>query len=177
MADADGHDGAIKWTAVPFGAVAVLVAQTWAKDPMVGVISTSAYVFGGYMLSPDLDTMSRPYLRWGLLKFIWLPYQWMVPHRSPVSHSVVLGTVGRVLYLVSVVELLWLGVVAVAALSGTDLPFFPISLSVLSIPYLVGILLGLMASSFNHLWMDGRYSGKKKKQVKYFKTSKPRRSK
>ncbi|MBY0450847.1 MAG: metal-binding protein [Cyanobacteria bacterium] len=53
---------------------------------------------GGLYLSPDLDTPSRPYFRWGLLRFCWKPYQWMVRHRSNLSHGWILAPFIRLLY-------------------------------------------------------------------------------
>ena len=40
-----------------------------------------------YFLSPDLDLNSRIYRRWGLLRWIWIPYQRVIHHRSWLSHS------------------------------------------------------------------------------------------
>ena len=72
----------------------------------------AGFLFGGWMLGPDLDTHSVHYKRWGWLRWIWLPYRGQVKHRSPLSHGPIIGTVVRVLYL-----LLWiivLGLVSIA---------------------------------------------------------------
>lgn len=53
---------------------------------------------GEIYLSPDLDTKSRPFYRWGFFRFIWWPYQWLVKHRSVLSHHIWVGTFFRVLY-------------------------------------------------------------------------------
>jgi uncharacterized metal-binding protein len=63
-----------------------------------GVSLVSMTLFSGLMLSPDLDLHSSIYNRWGPLKFIWLPYQKLIPHRSPLSHSYLLGPLLRVVY-------------------------------------------------------------------------------
>ena len=60
-------------------------------------------LLGTYFLSPDLDLYSRIYRRWGILRFIWLPYQKLIKHRSWISHSGPLSGTIRFLYL-----LLWL---------------------------------------------------------------------
>ncbi len=59
-------------------------------------------LFSGLMLSPDLDLNSSIYHRWGPLKFLWLPYQKLVPHRSILSHSM-LGALLRVVYFLALV--------------------------------------------------------------------------
>lgn len=73
------------------------------------LIMAGGYLFSGLMFGPDLDVYSRQYLRWGALRWIWLPYRRSMRHRSFFSHGPVVGTVVRVLYL-----LLWLGLVGIA---------------------------------------------------------------
>ena len=62
---------------------------------------------GGLLLSPDLDIRSRPFYRWGVFRFIWWPYQWMIRHRSPLSHGIIIGSWLRLLYLSAVLALLY----------------------------------------------------------------------
>lgn len=64
---------------------------------------------GGLLLSPDLDTKSRPFFRWGLFRFIWLPYQWLARHRSPLSHGWLLAAWLRLIYLSAVLVLVYFG--------------------------------------------------------------------
>jgi uncharacterized metal-binding protein len=75
-------------------------------DPVNTVALVGTYLASGLLFSPDLDTHSRPYRRWGVLRWIWLPYQAFVPHRSWVSHSFLLGPLLRVFYFAGVVALL-----------------------------------------------------------------------
>ena len=65
-----------------------------------GVIATLvvATLFSGMMLSPDLDLDSAPYYRWGAFRYLWWPYQRLIPHRSPLSHSYLLGPLLRIAY-------------------------------------------------------------------------------
>jgi uncharacterized metal-binding protein len=58
------------------------------------------------MFGPDLDIQSRQYARWGLLRFLWWPYKVILPHRSRLSHSILLGTLVRVIYFLAVITLL-----------------------------------------------------------------------
>jgi uncharacterized metal-binding protein len=83
----------------------------------LAVLFTVAYLFAGYACAGDLDLMSREYKRWGLLRFVWKPYQWLVPHRSWVSHGLLMGGILRVVYLgVVSTLLLWIGVWLVSRL-------------------------------------------------------------
>ena len=68
-------------------------------DAVLGFIAGIAELFGGLYLSPDLDIKSNPWRRWGLLRSLWLPYQKLVPHRHWISHSPIVGTLGRVAYI------------------------------------------------------------------------------
>lgn len=75
-------------------------------DTMLAGITTVAMVFSGIMFGPDLDLDSKPYRRWGPLRFIWKPYQMALSHRSRLSHGLVLGTMFRVLYFVAIMTVL-----------------------------------------------------------------------
>jgi uncharacterized metal-binding protein len=63
------------------------------------LIVAGAYLFSGLMFGPDLDLYSRQYQRWGFLRWIWLPYQKALRHRSIFSHGLLIGTTLRVFYL------------------------------------------------------------------------------
>ena len=90
-------------------------------DPLNAAVLTGTYLASGLLFSPDLDTHSRPYKRWGPLRWIWLPYQALVPHRSWVSHSFLLGPIIRVLYFVGMVALVAaLGIGLMNLLTPTD---------------------------------------------------------
>ena len=78
------------------------------------LLVSGGFLFGGLMLSPDLDLLSRPFKRWGWLRWIWIPYQKTMRHRSILSHGPIVGTTLRVLYLGSWIVLLgMLGLVVV----------------------------------------------------------------
>ncbi|HKY03859.1 MAG TPA: metal-binding protein [Blastocatellia bacterium] len=86
----------------PFMAAAVFY---FTMDWTLTGIATAAMVFGGLMFGPDLDIQSRQYARWGPLRFLWWPYKVILPHRSRLSHSILLGTLIRVIYFVVVVSI------------------------------------------------------------------------
>lgn len=89
------HDRITLWT---LPATALLVGLA-SRDPAQVLIFASGYLVGGLLLSPDLDIHSRPYLRWGPLRWIWLPYRKVLHHRSMLSHGPLFGTLLRLLYL------------------------------------------------------------------------------
>ncbi len=63
------------------------------------LIVCASFLFSGLMFGPDLDIYSCQFRRWGWLRWLWLPYQKLLRHRSLFSHGPVIGTVVRVLYL------------------------------------------------------------------------------
>src|SRR5437870_4743830 len=80
------------------GAPAVLNTHLPDMGPPNAMVLLGAYVVSGLLFSPDLDLHSTPYRRWRKLRWIWLPYRRLVPHRSWISHSMVFGPLLRVLY-------------------------------------------------------------------------------
>lgn len=86
----------------------VLNANLPDMGPANAAILLGSYLASGLLFSPDLDLKSSPYKRWRGMRWVWLPYQRMVPHRSWVSHSLLFGPVIRVLYFAGVLSLLTL---------------------------------------------------------------------
>ncbi len=103
MPNANTHD-AITFALTPFTYLGA--EMYWGGDHVMSVIATLTMLFAGLMFGPDLDLQSRPYSRWGPLRFIWKPYQVALPHRSVLSHGPVLGTVIRVAYFALMFSLL-----------------------------------------------------------------------
>lgn len=89
-------------------------------------------------LSPDLDLPRCNALRrWGLFRFMWKPYQRIIPcHRHVLSHLPIIGTVGRVVYLGA-------------------LPVFFFGPEWLMLPEVWCIALGLALADALHWVMDG----------------------
>jgi len=67
-----------------------------------GIVSAS-YLFSALMFSGDLDIKSKQSNRWGILSFIWIPYRKIFSHRSKFTHSAIIGTIVRVLYLATII--------------------------------------------------------------------------
>src|SRR5439155_22826121 len=101
-------------TIVTGAAVAPAVLNTRLPDmgPPNAMVLLGAYVVSGLLFSPDLDLHSTPYRRWRKLRWIWLPYRRLVPHRSWISHSMVMGPLLRIVYFAGVLSLLTLAVLA-----------------------------------------------------------------
>ncbi|HXG85310.1 MAG TPA: metal-binding protein [Pyrinomonadaceae bacterium] len=94
--------------AVTFLLVAPTFAAAWQiteSVPLASII-TVAFLFGGLMFGPDLDTMSKQYTRWSFFRYLWYPYQVFFPHRSRWSHGLIFGTFLRIVYFMGAVTLL-----------------------------------------------------------------------
>lgn len=75
------------------------------------LLVSGAFLFSGLMFGPDLDIHSVQYKRWGCLRWLWIPYQKTLRHRSLLSHGLIIGTTLRLLYLA-----IWLGIIGIFAL-------------------------------------------------------------
>ncbi len=95
------HDFITFLIAAPTAAVTYYFTRDWA----LAAVATVAMLFGGLMFGPDLDIQSRQYTRWGPLRFLWWPYKVALRHRSRWSHSIMLGTLIRVIYFLIVITL------------------------------------------------------------------------
>jgi uncharacterized metal-binding protein len=105
----------------------------------------------GWLVDPDLDladyrthTEGRIYRRLGQVagmvwQAYWLPYGWLVRHRSPYSHLPGLGTVIRMAWL------LWLPLTLATALG------LPLDGLAILAP---GLLLGWVIQDVVHLFLD-----------------------
>jgi uncharacterized metal-binding protein len=77
---------------------------------------SGAYLFSGLMFGPDLDIYSLQYKRWGIIRWIWLPYQSYFKHRSFFSHGFLVGTIIRLMYLLIIILILAIFGVAIGQL-------------------------------------------------------------
>jgi len=93
-----------------------------------------------------LDLVSLPFKRWGLLRFIWIPYQRLIPrHRHWLSHGIIVGSALRLAYLG--VLLSPLGFV------------FPglqqVQWAGITAANVIAFFIGVELSALNHLLLDG----------------------
>ena len=113
------HDAVTILLAVPAFAVTYAATRSISASTVVAV----AFVFGGLMFGPDLDTVSRQYSRWSILRVIWYPYRAFFKHRSRFSHGLILGAFIRVVYFMGVLTLTaFLAAYFYTAYSGGRLP-------------------------------------------------------
>ncbi len=97
MTSGKRHDRITLWSA-PL----VAIASLWAtRSAELTLASVAGFLFSGLMFGPDLDIYSRHFMRWGWLRWLWLPYRRLIPHRSLLSHGIIIGTLLRLVYLFS----------------------------------------------------------------------------
>lgn len=166
------HDRITLWTLPLLAGLALFLT----RQGQLTLFICAGFLLGGLMLGPDLDTHSIHYKRWGWLRWIWLPYRGIIRHRSPWSHSPILGTTVRVVYLT-----IWMGLfslVGVATvnemgqfgLSWTDIGQFWGVLLQLFQPELTALFIGLELGAFSHYTADWLVSGYKRGRSRGWKT-------
>ena len=150
MASGRAHDRATWLLALPFG----MLWWPWLGPAGSGCAGL-AFLVGGLWLSPDLDTRSNPTRRWGPLRLLWWPYRRLLSHRSLVSHSPLLGTAGRLLYLAALAGVICLVAQPLGTPSPQALWRAGQTLWQHHKPLLLASLAGLEASTWLHLIQDG----------------------
>ncbi len=95
------HDAITFLLAIPAFAVTYSVTSSLSAS----IIMFVAFVFGGLMFGPDLDTVSRQYSRWWIFRWFWYPYRSFFKHRSRFSHGLIFGALIRVVYFMGVLTL------------------------------------------------------------------------
>lgn len=124
------------------------------RDPLASLLVAGGSL-AGIPLSPDLDHHNRTYAERyfvvGVLwSWFWKPYERLIPHRSPLSHFPVLGTVLRQLYLIVPIWLLFY------AVGWESQNLFENLLWLVVQPWYQWLLLGLMLSDAIHWVQDVR---------------------
>lgn len=104
------HDRITLWSLPVVAGVSLLRT----RSSSLTLVILAGYLFGALMLGPDLDTRSIHYKRWGLLRWIWIPYRGSLKHRSILSHGPFVGTLLRVIYVLAWGFLLGMGAIALA---------------------------------------------------------------
>ena len=79
------------------------------NEPPVLAITTALGIIMGILITPDLDVKGTradrivrtrigtlPAIMWGIL---WNPYSKLIPHRSVMSHGIIIGTAIRLIYI------------------------------------------------------------------------------
>jgi uncharacterized metal-binding protein len=112
MPNGKTHD-AITFLLVP---PTFLLAWRVADSVPLAAILTVAFLFGGLMFGPDLDTQSVQYTRWGIFRVFWFPYKFAFAHRSRWSHGLIFGTAIRVIYFAGIATIFFAAIFYCAAL-------------------------------------------------------------
>jgi len=105
-----------------------------------------AYAFSSLFLSPDLDLQtSRPYLRWGIIRWLWAPYAVVFKHRR-LSHHLLLGPLSRIAYLG---VLVLGGALIYVALARRSIPDIRMPVEIL-----IAVGCGLYVPNLTHVLLD-----------------------
>lgn len=154
MASGREHDRLTLRLSLPF-------ALLWwpALGPSGSATALVSFLVGGLWLSPDLDTPSNPTRRWGPLALLWLPYRKLLRHRSSLSHTPLVGTAGRLLYLTALLLALGLVLTPLGLAHQLTGPAGALAeaeqLWRQQRPLVLLALVGLEASAWLHLLQDG----------------------
>ncbi|MGK7872865.1 MAG: metal-binding protein [Xenococcaceae cyanobacterium] len=176
------HDRITLWTLPCFAGLTFLVT----RNGNLTLIVASTFLFSGLMFGPDLDIYSVQFKRWGKLRWIWLPYQNVLRHRSNFSHGLIIGTTLRMLYLLSLLALVAILGVAIAQLiwgfSWNWQQFAQKVIKWVSTDYreeAIALLLGLELGAMSHSISDWTGSAYKRYQNNGWKglMSKPKKKK
>jgi len=105
MASGKAHALTSLVAAVPCG-----IAMGWLTADIGAGVAAAVGCASGIALSPDLDmaqeiteserlVIRRLWVVGWLWTMFFLPYGWLIPHRHPLSHAPLIGTIGRLFYL------------------------------------------------------------------------------
>ncbi|NNF00696.1 MAG: metal-binding protein [Pyrinomonadaceae bacterium] len=115
------HDAITFLSAAPILGLAWLGSGAFSDAAVIAI----AFVFGGLMFGPDLDTKSVQYSRWGVFRVFWFPYKGFFKHRSRWSHGLVFGTLFRVIYFAGAITVFtFLIAFIIATYSNRQIPQF-----------------------------------------------------
>ena len=156
MASGINHIRGTVLLAVP----AALLAAGWGSEPG-NAIACGVGCLAGVILSPDLDISSRTRSEYLVYRYmgrfpgaLWFAFWWLyarlIPHRSPLSHWPIIGTMGRFLYVYLFGGFLWYGAAWLITGTGAWIPMF----QWLQTPTFAWALVGLSLADTLHFFMD-----------------------
>ena len=146
------HENDIKVSTLPIGIIISLIF-----DIQTGILFAIVFFISGLWLSPDLDTLSKPLKRWGIIKFLWWPYRKLIPHRSILSHGPFIGTTIRLCYLIGMFTII-IKIININILTSSLNPINEMSNLISKYPRQFKIIFfGTEASAWLHLIKD-KYS-------------------
>ncbi|MGB3494394.1 MAG: metal-binding protein [Elainellaceae cyanobacterium] len=163
------HDRITLWS-LPLVAGLTLVRT---RSSSLTLVVLAGYLFGALMLGPDLDTRSIHYKRWGVLRWIWIPYRGSLKHRSILSHGPFVGTLLRVIYVLAWGFVLGMGAIAIAndllqwGWTWNDISTFLVTFIEQNPISWVALLIGLELGAFSHYLADWGVSSYKRVRKHY----------
>jgi uncharacterized metal-binding protein len=101
------------------------------------------FYIGTEFVTPDLDTDSSAYKRWGRLRILVLPYKWLFKHRQS-SHNIFYGAIVRILYISAIIAIFYYLIFKSFSLENI---LFPV--------YIIIFLGGIIAANALHVILDG----------------------
>jgi len=142
-------------TCVAGGTLAPIIYLT--GQPIFQALALAGGCLVGLVVTPDLDVDHRTYsdrvmtrstggLIGALWRLFWLPYAQLIPHRHPLSHWPILGTVLRLFYLLFIPALLWWIVGRLIPLPGL--------IDLIRLPFIWWLITGLTLVDALHWGMD-----------------------
>ena len=82
--------------------ISYLVSEHYSVAPYLTAVGAASFAIATVFLSPDLDLKhSSPTRNWGLLRFLWRPYQAIFKHRG-LSHNIFFSSATRIGYLICI---------------------------------------------------------------------------
>ncbi|MGL5083666.1 MAG: metal-binding protein [Microcoleaceae cyanobacterium] len=161
------HDRITLWS------LPIVVGLTYiqTRNEYFPLLVGTSFLFSGLMFGPDLDIYSHQFRRWGWLRWIWVPYQKSLRHRSFLSHGPLIGTAIRLVYLVTWMAVLggilltlagWFGSPEFSIFQGTQLVLR--SLHHHDTKW-IAIYCGLELGSMSHYLMDWSNAAYKRVQT------------
>ena len=141
----------------------------WAsRSASITLSLAGSFLFSGLMFGPDLDIYSVQFKRWGILRWIWRPYQKSMRHRSWLSHGPIIGTILRLAYLgcwVLAFGVIWNWIATLNHGSVWSWQQLQPQIQPFARQYLwqgLAILTGLELGALSHTWSDAIVSAWKK---------------
>jgi len=102
----------------------------WGLIPHI-TVGLLTFLLANVYMSPDIDLWnSRATKVWGCLRFVWAPLSWAVKHRSRKSHSILVGTLIRLAYLLNLVWIVTTAAIYLVAGTLTAFAGFGIALAI-----------------------------------------------
>ncbi len=121
----------------------------------------AGYLLSTFLLSPDIDLyFSRPSARWGVLRFLWLPF-WVFSKHRGITHVPFLGTLIKLFYLSFLFVFLYFVLLGFLTLLGLEsdllLSFDPFRFleELFRREEAFYFFLGFLAGDLLHLLLDG----------------------